>query len=687
MKHSILLVDDEPNVLEGLQRALCVEPYRVLTANSGSQALKLLESATVDVVVADQDMPGMKGTDLLRQIRKRYPDTVRFMLTGNATLETAMSAINDGAISRFFTKPCNHADLAVSIQQGLQNKDLMTEAKRLMKEVRRLESIDTHPDGEDLPIEAPLSFEKRYMVDSYQFSPPLVLPVDIFSTVRGWHGLLKDRMFCPVGVREGKLLIAVANPDDVLMEEDADILFSGREIRFQASSQQDVRSAIEHLLAANVQSQSTKDVILQIEKRIADKTVSPTDEEAIEFQTHDDENAIIELVNAIIEDAYHERASDIHIEPVAGEDVEVRFRIDGVMRSNVSLPRCFCNAIISRIKIMAGLDIAERRKPQSGKIHFKIWGALDIELRVETYPIAGGTEHAVLRLLNAGEASSLSRLGMTGQNLSVLERIVQKPYGLFLCVGPTGCGKTTTLHSILAHINDGSKKILTIEDPVEITQPGLCQMQVNVRAGVTFAGALRSLLRADPDVIMVGEMRDLDTATVAVQAGLTGHLVFSTLHTNNAPETVTRLLDMGVDPYTFSDVLTGVLAQRLVRVLCQECRVQTPDDEALFEELRVEYGDSNRFEALVQEVKPTIYGPSEEGCEKCGGTGYKGRTAIHELSTVDDTFRALVTSKADVEEIRKHSVTSGMRTLNKDGIEKVLTGLTSIQELRRVCSR
>ncbi len=687
MKHSILLVDDEPNVLEGLQRALCAEPYKVLTAHSGIQALELLEGTGIDAVVVDHDMPGMKGTELLKQIRERYPDTVRFMLTGNATLEVAASAINDGAISRFFTKPCNHADLAISIEQGLQHKDLMAEAKRLMKELRRLESSDAHPDGEDLPDEAPLGFENRYIAGSYQFHPPLVLPADIFSTVRGWHALLKDRVFCPVGVREGKLLIAAANPDDVLMEEDADILFSGREIRFQAATKQDVRSAIEHLLAANVQSQSTKDVIQQIEKRNADKTVSPTNEEAIEPQAYDDENAIIELVNAIIEDAYNERASDIHVEPVAGEDVGVRFRIDGVMRSNILLPRCFCNAIISRIKIMAGLDIAERRRPQSGKIQFKRWGKLDIELRVETYPIAGGTEHAVLRLLIGGEASSLSKLGMTWQNLSVLERIVQKPYGLFLCVGPTGCGKTTTLHSILAHINDGSKKILTIEDPVEITQPGLCQMQVNVRAGVTFAEALKSLLRADPDVIMVGEMRDLDTATIAVQAGLTGHLVFSTLHTNNAPETVTRLLDMGVDPYTFSDVLLGVLAQRLVRVLCQKCRVQIPDDEVLFEELRVDYGDNNRFDDLLLKVKPTIYKPSEKGCEKCGGVGYKGRIAVHELSTVDDTFRALVTSKADVEKIRRHSMTSGMRTLNQDGIEKVLTGLTSIQEVARVCSR
>jgi len=414
---------------------------------------------------------------------------------------------------------------------------------------------------------------------------------------------------------------------------------------------------------------------------------SAGDEPDIEEETKkvtEKDSVIVKLVNKIVYDAYMNKASDIHIEPYPGKkDVVVRTRVDGQCSVYQRIPYKYKFAIPSRIKIMADLDIAERRKPHDGKIDFKKFGPLDIELRVATMPTVGGLEDVVIRILASGDPIGFSDLGLTERNLRVFQSALNTPYGLILVVGPTGSGKTTTLHSGLAQINKTSRKIWTAEDPVEITQAGLRQVQINPRIGFTFAAALRSFLRLDPDVIMVGEMRDEETASTAVEASLTGHLVFSTLHTNSAPETVTRLLDMGLDPFSFSDSLICVLAQRLGRRLCKDCKESYRPTETEFDDLVEEYGRSE-FAATGLGIDDLNLARAA-GCERCGNTGYRGRLGIHEVLECTPKMKGLIKRRADTDSVRELAAQDGMTTLKQDGLLKVFQGLTDIQEVRRVC--
>ncbi len=411
------------------------------------------------------------------------------------------------------------------------------------------------------------------------------------------------------------------------------------------------------------------------------------DEPEIEEETKkvtEKDSVIVKLVNKIIYDAYMNNASDIHIEPYPGKnDVIVRTRIDGQCSVYQRIPYKYKFALPSRIKIMGDLDIAERRRPQDGKIEFKKFGPLDIELRIATMPTVGGLEDVVIRVLATGDPIKFTDLGLTERNLRVFKESIARPHGLVLVVGPTGSGKTTTLHSGLAQINQTNRKIWTAEDPVEITQSGLRQVQVNPRIGFTFAAALRSFLRLDPDVIMVGEMRDEETASTAVEASLTGHLVFSTLHTNSAPETVTRLLEMGLDPYSFSDSLVCILAQRLARRLCKDCKVSIDLTEAEFDDYVNEYG-RDEFANIGLDIKDvTMF--KAVGCDKCGHTGYRGRLGIHEVLECTDALKGLIKRRADTDHVREQAALDGMCTLKQDGILKVLRGYTDIHEVRRVC--
>jgi len=335
---------------------------------------------------------------------------------------------------------------------------------------------------------------------------------------------------------------------------------------------------------------------------------------------------------------------------------------------------------------MSNLDIAERRFPQDGKIRFKQYSPLDIELRVATIPTTGSQEDAVMRILAASKPIPIDKLGMAQDNLDTFKRVVQEPYGIFLCVGPTGSGKTTTLHSALGYLNKEDVKIWTAEDPVEITQERLRQVSVQPKIGFTFEKALRSFLRCDPDIIMIGEMRDLETASAAIEASLTGHMVFSTLHTNNAPETVTRLLDMGLDPYTFGDSLLAVLAQRLLRTLCKDCKEKYVPDETEWTKLRHEFGDDKVWErqGYVREKTELC---RARGCDRCNKSGYKGRAGIHELLTVDDEIRHLIYGKQLSSKIRDLGVQRGMVMLKQDGIRKIMKGLTDLAEVRSVCMK
>jgi type II secretory ATPase GspE/PulE/Tfp pilus assembly ATPase PilB-like protein len=399
------------------------------------------------------------------------------------------------------------------------------------------------------------------------------------------------------------------------------------------------------------------------------------------------DGTVVKLVNQVILEAVRRGASDIHIEPNGADaGVTVRFRVDGDCIKYKDLSPQYRDAIVARIKVLSGLDIAEHRRPQDGKISLHL-GEQRLELRVATLPTVDGNEDVTLRILTGAQPLALEAMRLSAFNLESLRQLVQRPHGMLLCVGPTGSGKTTTLHAALASINTEDRKILTAEDPVEITQPGLRQVQVNVRAGFTFAHAMRAFLRADPDVIMVGEMRDAETAGMAVEAALTGHLVLSTLHTNNAPETIVRLVDMGLDPFSFSDALLGVLAQRLARALCSSCREAYPASAAEIAELGTAYGEeafSQRLESLGSSGFRLW---RARGCAACGGTGYRGRIALHELLVASEPIKRAIQTRREPEHLRRMGTEAGMTTLLQDGIEKTLAGLTDLRQVLAVCRR
>lgn len=434
--------------------------------------------------------------------------------------------------------------------------------------------------------------------------------------------------------------------------------------------------------------------IAELTSRLTRET--PVEDDAAADSVRESDSTLVRLVNKIILDAHESGASDIHVEP--GPDrspTRIRLRRDGVLGDYAELPAKFRAALVSRLKIMANLDISERRKPQDGKIDFSRFGPAKLELRVATIPTVNGLECVVLRLLAAAEPLPAEKLGLEPKVLAQVRYLAERPHGLLLVAGPTGSGKTTTLHSIISMINTPERKIWTAEDPVEITQDGLSQVHVNRKVGATFAGVLRSFLRADPDVIMIGEMRDRETAETAVEASLTGHLVMSTLHTNSAPETVTRLLDLGVDPFSFGDSLLGVLAQRLVRRVCAECATPVALTDEGAERIAAEYA-----EGTALDPRGVLAGWRERhsreggrlaifrgsGCDACSGSGYRGRVGVHEFMPVTPALRKLVHRRAESDAIRAQAVAEGLRTLRQDAIDKVLMGLTTLEQARSMAS-
>ncbi|MBL8325136.1 MAG: type II/IV secretion system protein [Rubrivivax sp.] len=418
-----------------------------------------------------------------------------------------------------------------------------------------------------------------------------------------------------------------------------------------------------------------------------------------EQRAAESDNTLVRMVNALITEAVRLRASDIHVETAAPpRPVRVRLRIDGELVPCLELPARLRYALVARLKIMAELDISEHRKPQDGKIPFARFGGPKVELRVVTVPTHGGLEDVVLRILSGLKPMPIDDIGLAPANLAALREVVAKPYGLVLICGPTGCGKTTTLHSVLRELNTDKRKIWTAEDPVEIVQEGLRQVQVNARIGWTFAQAMRTFLRADPDVVMIGEMRDEETARIAVEASLTGHLVLSTLHTNSAPESITRLLEIGLDPFMFSDSLLAILAQRLVRRLCLHCRVGEPMGDEALEALAADYLASAgghavggsvegraelvaRWRAEHGDAHGRVRQWRHAGCVHCEHHGYHGRLGLHELMRADDAVREGIRHHAGAAELQAQALAAGMRTLRQDGIEKMLQGLTDLPEV------
>jgi type II secretory ATPase GspE/PulE/Tfp pilus assembly ATPase PilB-like protein len=509
------------------------------------------------------------------------------------------------------------------------------------------------------------------------------IPGDLKS--RAPADFLKKNVCVPLERREGTVRVAVEDPYDLTRLDAIKAINLGPRYEFLVGLRDDILDTIRTSYGEAAPASEEKDlgrIIMELgsgEEGEVDEAEPPAAPEVDETDT-----GVVRLCNQIIVEAYNRGASDIHIEPYGkAAPTLVRLRIDGDCVKHLEIPAAHRSAVVQRFKIMAKLDIAEKRRPQDGKIRFK--GPMGtIELRVATIPTAGGNEDVVMRILAASKPLPLERMGFSERNLTEFKRILEKPYGICLVVGPTGSGKTTTLHSGLGFINREDMKIWTAEDPVEITQPGLRQVQVHPKIDFTFAVAMRSFLRADPDVIMVGEMRDHETAATGVEASLTGHLVFSTLHTNSAPETVVRLLDMDIDPFNFADALLGILAQRLVRTLCPACREEYAPSQEDFVELMQEYGVEH-WPRLGVRYSPSLRLYRPKGCPKCTNTGYKGRMGIHELLVASDEIKRLIQKRRPVEDLRRQAIEEGMTTLLQDGIQKVLQGLTDFKQVRAVC--
>jgi type II secretory ATPase GspE/PulE/Tfp pilus assembly ATPase PilB-like protein len=521
------------------------------------------------------------------------------------------------------------------------------------------------------------SLSQFYRTPFVEFDPKIIPPPDLMKDLK--LEFLKRNLWLPIRREDNAIVVLIDNPQDLQRVDGIHQLLRGQNIVLAVGLRKDINM----YLALAGGELSSKDNIGNILSDLGAETQLEK-EDVSGGDIDENDSAVIRLANQVIIDAFKARASDIHVEPYGTQkDTMIRLRIDGQCREYQRIPGAYRRALAARLKIMAQLDIAERRKPQDGKIKFRLPDGSDLELRVATLPTQGGNEDVVMRILAANEPIPMDKLGFLDRNLREVRAAAEKPYGLILAVGPTGSGKTTTLHSLLGHINRPERKIWTAEDPVEITQYGLRQVQVQPKIGFTFAAAMRSFLRADPDVIMVGEMRDEETASIGIEASLTGHLVFSTLHTNSAVETVVRLLDMGLDPFNFADALLAVVAQRLVRRICTDCLEQYHPEQDEFEEMVHAYG-ADDFQKLNVSYDDDLLFHRGKGCGTCNNTGYQGRSAIHEVLVATDAMKKLIQSKARVAEMVKVAKDEGMTTLVQDGVLKSLDGLTDLKQVKAV---
>lgn len=544
---------------------------------------------------------------------------------------------------------------------------------------RNKETIEDHLMAEyKIPrAEIGKSLQEFFNCRYTPFSDKIPIPFDLLRNLKEEY--LRRELWVPLERTDGKVKVLVDDPNNILKRDMIESLLKTSAVEYDVALYDEIIQYINYFY----QSETSRESISDLVGKLDDEEFYDEDDDGV-LET---DSIIMQLVNKVINDAYSRGASDIHVEPsVVRKNVEVRFRVDGDLRHYQSVPFSYRSALVSRIKIMSNLDITERRIPQDGKIKFRRANGESIELRVATVPTQGGVEDVVMRVLAKGETLPLEAMGLTEYNYETLKQLVVKPYGMVLVVGPTGSGKTTTLHAALNYINKPETKIWTAEDPVEITQQGLRQVQVHPKIGFDFATAMRAFLRADPDVIMVGEMRDYETAKTGVEASLTGHLVFSTLHTNSAPETIVRLLDMGIDPLNFADSLLGILAQRLVRTLCKKCKEEYHPPREEFDEMVRYYGEEHFDElSVMYDENFKLFRPT--GCKECNDTGYKGRMGLHELLASTDTIKRAVQKRKSAEDIRDIAISEGMSTLLQDGIKKVLAGHTDFYQVLRVCMK
>jgi type II secretory ATPase GspE/PulE/Tfp pilus assembly ATPase PilB-like protein len=542
-----------------------------------------------------------------------------------------------------------------------------------------------------------VALAKFFGVEFEPFKADRIKPPDLLKNIK--RDYAEANHWIPLEDSKQGVVVMSTDPERVRNSRMVENVFPRSRILYKVTTERDFKLTLDQFFGAEgVGTESIGDLLSTMDEDDEGAAAGVDDVSAAA------DNELVKLVNKIIVDAYNQGASDIHVEPLPGKGkTGIRFRKDGSLSNYIEVPAAYRQPLVTRLKIMCDLDISEKRKPQDGKIKFKKFGPLDIELRVATIPTAGGVEDVVMRILAAGEPIPLDKLGVLPANMERLKSCISKPYGLFFVCGPTGSGKTTTLHSVLGNLNTVDTKIWTAEDPVEITQKGLRQCQVNPKAGFTFATAMKSFLRADPDIIMVGEMRDKETTSIGIEASLTGHLVFATLHTNSAPESIIRLLDMGMDPFNFADALLGILAQRLAKRLCKCKEAYTPE-QAEVKHFLTEYcqellntpefkADPNasykkvfeRFQRDYGFGKPEFRLYRAKGCDACGGTGYKGRVGLHEMLVGTDPIKKLIQEHARVAEILATALAEGMLTLKMDGMEKVLQGITDMAQVRAVC--
>lgn len=715
-KYRILLVDDEPNVLSALIRVFRQENYEVIACNEPTLALKRMTSETFHVIISDYMMPGVNGGDLLKKVRELHPNMIRIMLTGHADVNAVVSAVKTGAVYKFILKPWNDDDLRVTValaleQQALieKNRELKRENQNKTREVEQLAKISINNRCQLAYIlnkHGILSHQVLHEV--VQLQPQVKEPIVRILTERGLlsdrvisdflgkemklqqvsldeyivdpgvaalipAALCKKQLVMPLSMDGKRLLIAMADPLDAGLIDDLRFV-TGLELVPILASIRSIEAKI-----TEVYKRSDAD-LAELEGEFGDadpyegiQIVIDDDDEDLSLSDllrETEEPPAIRLVNSILLEAIRLGASDIHIQPRV-KNVIIRLRIDGVLTDKMFIPHNMLQPIVSRIKIMAELDISERRKPQDGRLTVKTPKRI-VDLRVSTLPTING-EKIVMRILERNSSViNMDSLGFGPKSLERIQYASEKPQGIILATGPTGSGKTTTLYSLLQCNSSAAKNYLTIEDPVEYYLDTAGQVLVRDKIGLTFPLILRAILRQDPDVILIGEIRDFETAEVAFHAAMTGHQVFSTLHTNSAIATISRLFDLGLKPFVIASALEAVIAQRLVRKVCENCKVDMDPDPAVLKRL------GKRFQSGIVKCARGI------GCQACYQTGYKGRLGLYEVLTPDDPLRHLIAEQAAVTEIIQYAVSNGFSTLRDDAYDKVIAGLTTPEEVLRV---
>jgi len=713
--YQILFVDDEPNVLNALKRVFRQENYNILTAANGNEALAVLKKNRCQLVISDFMMPGMNGADLLRKAKDIFPEMIRIMLTGHADTEAVMAAIKDGAVYKFILKPWNDDDLRVTVSLALEQYDLIQKNKELHKQntqkAREISALSklkvTNRSQLAIMLNKRQLLNDKQVQEIYKLQQIKKTPVIRQILKRQWVDekqirsiLTKEMMIEEVNLKEINIDPAISALLPASFCEQQWVLpirQSGRQLTLVMADPMDTGLIDDLRFVTGLEIQSVITKIPELESKIKEiygeentsleeleTFVSTTDPyEGIEIVIDEDDDLSLEellhgtdeppairLVNAIVLEAVRLGASDIHIHP-RSKSVVVRYRIDGVLVDKIQVPHNLHMALVSRIKVMAELDITERRRPQDGRITIKTPMRI-LDLRLSTLPTVNG-EKVVMRLLDRNASVfKLDQLGLSTVNLAKLSNVITKPQGIILATGPTGSGKTTTLYSLLQHEATIEKNYVTIEDPVEYYLDTAAQVMIKEKIGLDFATVLRSILRQDPDVILLGEIRDYETAEVAFHAALTGHLVYSTLHTNSAVATMSRLFDLGLKPYVIASALQAIISQRLVRKICDHCRKQIQiSDDTLYK-----LGDK------FKSNKINFY--KGEGCTKCNNTGYSGRAALYEILIPSEQIIHMIAAGATVLDMSDQMVKESMMTLIEDAQAKIHSGITTVEEVLRV---